>query len=181
LNIKLVASKEDQLIANLAALAIGIHILESALPSPLPGVKPGFANIITLMVFLLYGWRMALWVSLLRVFVGSLVLGTFLSPTFLLSLSGALCSLLVLGAISCLSGLGLSAIGLAVLAAMAHMLGQFVVAYYLFIPHHALFNLLPILLSLAIVFGWVSGFITQQLLVRISGKHEPINRPNYHN
>ncbi|MGD9000355.1 MAG: Gx transporter family protein, partial [Granulosicoccaceae bacterium] len=38
-------SDEDQRIARLAALAIVIHVAESALPSPLPGIKPGFANI----------------------------------------------------------------------------------------------------------------------------------------
>ena len=37
------ASRDDRLIAGFAALAIAIHILEAALPSPLPGVKPALA------------------------------------------------------------------------------------------------------------------------------------------
>ena len=78
---------EDHRIALLAALAISIHIIESAFPSPLPGVKPGLANVITLFTFIRYGWQTALQVSLLRVVISSLLLGTFLSPTFLLSLS----------------------------------------------------------------------------------------------
>ena len=84
------------MIALLAALAITIHILESAFPRPLPGIKPGLANVITLVTFLLFDWKSALQVSLLRVVIGSLVLGTFLSPTFLLSLSGACMSLAAL-------------------------------------------------------------------------------------
>ncbi|NNG13049.1 MAG: Gx transporter family protein, partial [Halobacteria archaeon] len=87
---------EDQRIAWLAALAITIHILESAFPSPLPGIKPGLANVITIVVLDQFGWRSAAWVSLLRVLCGSLLLGTFLTPTFLLSLSGAVCSIGIL-------------------------------------------------------------------------------------
>jgi heptaprenyl diphosphate synthase len=62
----------------------------------LPGVKPGLANIVTLIVLARYGWVAAAWVSGLRVFAGSLLLGHFLSPGFFMSLSGALFSLLVL-------------------------------------------------------------------------------------
>src|SRR3990172_3945315 len=89
-------SREDHRIAWLTALAVTIHMVESAFPSPLPGVKPGLANVITILVLLQYGWRIAAWVSLLRVVVGSLLLGSFLSPTFMLSLSGALASIAAL-------------------------------------------------------------------------------------
>ena len=44
------ATRDDHLIAGFAALAIAIHIIESAFPSPLPGVKPGLANVVTLIV-----------------------------------------------------------------------------------------------------------------------------------
>ena len=87
---------EDHHIAKLTALAIGLHIIEAVIPSPLPGVKPGIANIVTLFVLYEYGFATAAWVSLLRVFASSLLLGQFLSPTFVLSLSGALFSLAAL-------------------------------------------------------------------------------------
>jgi hypothetical protein len=78
-------TRDDHLIAALAALAITVHIAESALPSPLPGIKPGLANVVTLLVLCRYGWQMAVWVTLLRVLVGSILIGTFLSPAFFLS------------------------------------------------------------------------------------------------
>ena len=87
---------EDHHIARMAAVALGLTVLESAIPSPLPGVKPGLANIVTLIVLARYGWRTAAWVSLLRVLAGSLLFGNFLAPGFFLSLSGAVCSLVVL-------------------------------------------------------------------------------------
>ena len=100
---------EDHRIAWLTALAITIHIMESAIPAPLPGIKPGLANVITIAVLIQFGWRTAAWVSLLRVVCGGLLLGTFLTPTFLLSLAGASCSLLVLWFATRLPGEGFGA------------------------------------------------------------------------
>ncbi len=160
---RLSTTREDHLIAWLAALAVAIHVLESALPSPLPGVKPGLANVITVVALLMYGWRVAAWITVLRVIAGSLLTGTFLSPTFLLSISGALASLAVLLAAHALAGARLSALGLCVLAAMAHMLGQFLIAYTLIIPHPALLKLLPVLLTAALLFGVVTGTMANRI------------------
>lgn len=168
-------TRDDHRVAWLTALAVTIHIAESALPSPVPGIKPGLANVVTVAVLVRYGWRTAAWVTLLRVLVSSLLLGTFLSPTFMLSLSGALCSALVLALAYTVSqrlpgagpGAGLSALGYSVLAALAHMAGQFAVAYALFIPHPALLHLLPVLMSAAVIFGVVSGIIAQAMLNRV--------------
>lgn len=162
------ATREDQRIAWLAALAITIHVAESALPSPLPGVKPGLANVVTLMALLMFGWRVALWVGLLRVIAGSLLIGSFLTPTFVLSLAGALASLLALWVASRLPGRGCGPIGYSLLASQAHMAGQFAAAYCLFIPHPALLKLLPVLMSAALLFGLLSGTIASAMLQRMT-------------
>lgn len=159
--------RNDIRIAWLAALATSIHLLESSLPSPLPGIKPGLANIITIIVLLRFGWRTAVWVSLLRVMAGSLLLGTFLSPTFMLSLTGALSSLAILALATQLPGRGFSAIGLSILAALSHISGQFVLAYLWFVPHHGLWNLLPVLLSLATILGMINGIICNKVLAHL--------------
>ena len=78
---------DDYRIARYAAAAIALTVAEAALPSPLPGIKPGLANIIVLVVLARYGWRDAAWVSLLRVVAGSLVIGQFLAPGFFLALA----------------------------------------------------------------------------------------------
>lgn len=164
-------TREDHRIAWLTALAITIHIAESALPSPLPGVKPGLANVITLLALLQFGWSTAAWITGLRVLVGSLLMGTFLSPTFMLSLSGALASIVTLGLAFQLSRWlpkpGFGPVGYSVLAAMAHMAGQFYAAYMLFIPHPGLLHLLPVLMTASVIFGIVSGMIVHMTLSRI--------------
>ena len=93
---KLTATPEDHRIARLAAAAIRLSLVDAAIPMPLPGIKPGLANIVTLIVLARYGWGTAAWVCALRVVAGGLLLGQFLSPGFFMSLTGALFSLLVL-------------------------------------------------------------------------------------
>jgi len=161
-------TRADLRIAWLTALAITIHIAESVLPSPVPGVKPGLANIITVLCLMLYGWPTAAWIATLRVLVGSILIGTFLSPTFALSLSGAIASLVVLWLASRLPGQGFGPIGYSLLAAMAHMAAQFFTAYTLFIPHAGLFQLLPILMTMAVVFGLVSGIIANHIFIKLN-------------
>ena len=169
--ITLLTTRTDHRIAWLAALAITIHIMESALPSPLPGVKPGLANVVTIVVLCRYGWVAAAWVTGLRVVAGSLLLGTFLSPTFVLSLCGAFCALLVLAPATWITqvapGWAPGPIGYSVLAAWAHMTGQFWVAYLLFVPHEGLFHLLPILLTISLVFGVASGAVAGVVIKRL--------------
>lgn len=168
--IVVMTTRDDHRIAWLAALAIVIHVAEAAIPSPMPGVKPGLANVITAAVFIEFGWRAAAWVSLLRVLVGSLVIGSFLTPGFALSLTGALVSVAVLGLIRLWPGFGLSPLGVCLLSSLGHMTGQFFAAYLLFIPHPGMLTLLPILMTLAAVFGIVSGAITTLLLASLHGR-----------
>ena len=163
----LATTTEDHRIALLAALAITIHIAESALPSPLPGIKPGLANIVTIAALCIYGLRTAAWVLMLRVLAGSLLLGTFLSPTFALSFTGAVASLLILSFARLVPGQSFGPVGYSLLAAMAHMAGQFTAAYWLFIPHPALLHLFPILMTAAVLFGLVSGIIAAAMLKHI--------------
>jgi len=158
---------EDHKIAQLTALAIGLHLTEAIIPSPLPGVKPGIANIVTLYVLYQYGFKTAAWVSLLRVFASSLLLGQFLSPTFMLSLSGALLSLACLWLTQKLPSKYFSAISLSILAAFSHIAGQLLVVRFWLIPHTGIVYLIPIFSLTALVFGVINGVITTKL-VKIS-------------
>ncbi|HEY1076652.1 MAG TPA: Gx transporter family protein [Fontimonas sp.] len=170
----LTPSHEDRLVAGFAALAIVIHVLEAGFPTLVPGIKPGLANVVTLIVLLRYSWRLALWVSLLRVLVGSLLVGSFMAPGFWLSLGGAVASLAVLGLGHAwgraLPALRLSPVGLSVLSALAHMAGQFSLAYQIFVPHPGLLRLLPVLMGMALLFGLATGLAAQALIQRLPSR-----------
>ena len=155
---------DDHRIAKLTALAIGLHLIESVIPSPLPGVKPGIANIVTLYVLYKYGFTTAAWVSLLRVFASSFLLGQFLTPTFVLSLSGALLSLATLLVFYKLPKQYFSPVTLSILAAFAHITGQLIIVRLWLIPQAGIAYLIPLFALAALVFGLANGLITHQLL-----------------
>jgi len=162
--IELPVSADDRRIAGLAAIAIGLTLAEAAIPSPVPGVKPGLANIVILLVMLQYGWKTAAWVSLLRVLAGSLLLGSFLSPGFWLSAAGATLSLAVLAAARHLPARWFGAVSLSVLAAFGHISGQLGLAWLWLLPTAALVKLLPVFAAAALLFGAINGFIVARLL-----------------
>ena len=162
--ISITTTAADHHIAKLTALAIGLHLLEAVFPSPLPGVKPGIANIVTLYVLYQYDFATAAWVSLLRVFASSLLLGHFLSPTFVLSLSGAVFSLSALLLAQRLPKRYFSAISLSIIAAFAHIAGQLIVVRFWLIPDAGVSYLIPIFALAALIFGVINGVITAKLL-----------------
>jgi heptaprenyl diphosphate synthase len=151
----------------LLAMATALHVLEGLFPIPLPfpGVKLGLANIITLLVLYLYDLRAGLTVAIARVFLGSLLGGTFLAPGFLLGLTGAVVSTLFMALLikktDCFSPLGISLAG-----AVGHNLGQLLMASLL-LQNRAIFFYLPFLLLAAIPTGLVTGYILQRLLEQL--------------
>ena len=162
--ISLQPTVDDYRIAAYAAAAITLTIAEAAIPSPLPGIKPGLANIIVLVVLLRYGWKDAVWVSLLRVVAGSIVVGQFLAPGFFLSLSGALTSLAMLGLSSQLPVRWFGPVTHSVLAAFAHVGGQLLIARLWLVPHDGVFYLAPLFAVSALIFGLVNGLAAAHML-----------------
>ena len=165
--IRLTTTPEDHRIARLTAAAIGLSMVNAAIPLPLPGVKPGLANIVTLIVLARYGWRTAAWVSVLRVLAGGLLLGQFLSPGFFMSLSGAVLSLLMLGAAERLPRRWFGPVSWSILAAFAHIGGQLLLARLWLIPHNGLFFMVPLFASAALAFGIINGLVAARLLAEL--------------
>ncbi len=162
--IQIKTTADDHRIAKLAAFAIALHMVEAVIPSPLPGVKPGIANIVTLYVLYQYGYSTAAWVSILRVFASSLLLGQFLSPTFVLSFSGAMFSLGILWLAFKLPKKYFGPVSLSILAAFAHIAGQLIMVRLWLIPHAGVAYLVPFFALAALFFGLVNGLITSRLL-----------------
>lgn len=162
--ISLTATAEDRRIAALASAAVGLAIAEAAIPLPIPGIKPGLANIVTLLVLYRYGWRAAAWVVGLRIVASALFLGTFLTPTFVMSLSGGLASLAALALLIRLPRRWFGPVGLSVLAALAHMAAQLALVDLWLLPGVNLMGILPLFLSVAWVTGLVNGLVTARLM-----------------
>jgi heptaprenyl diphosphate synthase len=158
------ADASDHRVARYAAAAIALSVAEAAIPTPLPGVKPGLANIVVQLVLLRHGWSEAAWVALLRVFATNLLLGQLFAPGFFLSLCGTLMTLAVLAAAIHLPRRWFGPVSLSVLAAFAHIGGQMLLARLWLVPHAGLWALWPVFSATATFFGLVNGLITARLL-----------------
>jgi heptaprenyl diphosphate synthase len=162
--VELRVSAADRRVARYAAAAIALTVAEAAIPTPLPGVKPGLANIVVLVVLARHGWREAAWVSLLRVVAGSLLVGQFLAPGFFLSLTGAVLSLGVLALAGRFPSRWFGPVSQSILAAFAHIGGQVLLARIWLVPHDGVYYLVPVFALFALVFGIVNGLIAARLL-----------------
>lgn len=132
------------------------HLVPIAALIPLPGVKLGLANVV-ITVLLFFGSPVdALVVSLCRIGLSALLFGTPVS--FLFSLCGGLLSYGVMLACKYLAGRFFSFIGVCVLSATGHHIGQMIAAVILF-DSGVFLTYLPVLLPAGIVLGSLTGMI----------------------
>ena len=157
-------------IALLVGLGVVLHRLEALLPLPTPWVKLGLANIMTLIALVFLGFRAALEVTLLRVLLGSVLGGTFLSPTFFLSLAGGLASVCIMGLLYRERRQAFSLVGISVAAAYAHTTAIFVCVFFLFIHQKVFFNLLPVFLTFSLVSGILTGLLANNITRHLSNQ-----------
>jgi len=165
--------KRMAIIALLVGLGVVLHRLEALLPLPTPWVKLGLANIMTLIALVFLGFRAAVEVTLLRVLLGSVLGGTFLSPTFFLSLAGGLASVGVMGLLYRKRRKAFSLVGISVAAAYAHTTAIFVCVFFLFIHQNVFFNLLPVFLTFSLVSGILTGLLANNITRHLSNEGIP--------
>lgn len=146
--------------AVLITFAVVIHTVEAALPLPMPvpGVRLGLANMITLLTIVLYGLRSGLLVSILRTVLGSLITGGFLGFGFWLSLSGGIAACLVMALAVVLAKRGyLSLLSVSVLGAATFNLAQLAAASAIIANRALLQGYYPLLLILSVPTGIFTG------------------------
>lgn len=154
----------------LVACASVLQVAETLFPHPLPGVRLGLANIITVVALVYVGPGSAIQLAVLRTLVSSMVLGTFLTPTFVLSLSGAVLSAVVMALLYRVSGRGqlsFSLVGISVGGAVSHIATQMAMVYLLFIRSNGVLWLWPWLCLAAVATGLLTGMIAIQAVRRL--------------
>lgn len=157
--------------ALLTAAALSLFLVEAQLPPllPVPGVKLGLANIVTVYAVFSMGPREALLILTARIFLGSVFSGQMMS--FLYSAAGGICAIAVtLGLRRILRRNQIFVAG--ILGAMAHCLGQMAVAVAV-TATLGLFAYLPVMLACAMVTGALTGLAAQLLIRRLDRLHNP--------
>lgn len=160
-------------IAILSAYALALHGFESLLPMPIPWLRIGLANIIALVALILYGFRTAMMVTLIRVILASIFTGTFLGPAFILSLGGGVSSTFAMGLAILLFKKLFGPVGLSLIGAVFHNAAQLTLAYFLFIQRiEAILLISPIILLIGTMTGFVNGVISDILIKKLLKKDE---------
>lgn len=159
-------TKKMTLCAVLTALALALGILERYLPLslllPLPGIKLGLANIVTLFVLYELGLPYAAAILLLRIMLGSIYAGSITS--LLYALSGGALSLGVMAIAR--RNPHLSIYGVSVLGAAAHNIGQILAASAV-LASPAAMTYLPVLLAVSVGTGLLIGAVAAVMLHRL--------------
>ena len=155
-------------LAVLTALALALHVLEAQIPplAPIPGIKPGFANIVTVWVLVALGPLDAALILIARILLGSLFAGSVTALIYSLA-GGTLCFIASLALRRFVSEKQLWALG--AVGAIAHNAGQLAAAS-LILKSAAIWSYAPVLTVSAIVTGVFTGLIAQLVHARLKGK-----------
>lgn len=151
------------LLGILVSQALILHIIERMIPVPVPvpGIKLGLANAISLVAIILFGPKEALVVVGLRTFLGS-VFGGGVSA-FIYSFIGGCISTMAMAVMYKQFRSLFSLPVISVVGAVFHNIGQILVAS-LIVQNAKLFYYLPLLLISAVITGLFIGFAVQYTL-----------------
>jgi heptaprenyl diphosphate synthase len=144
-------------LAALTAVAIVLQIAESLVPKPLPWLRLGLANGAALLALERLGVRAGVAVTVARVLLGSLLLGTFGGPAFALSAAGGGAAILTMALARRFAVPPLSLLGVSVLGAGAHVAGQLAAFGAVFGVGIGAVALAPVLTLGAVPLGFVTG------------------------
>ena len=146
------------------ALAMILSFVESQIPTIMPAIKVGLPNLV--IVFLLYriGWKETVVVSIIRIFLVSLLFGNAMALTF--SVAGAVLSLA--GMILLKKTNWFSCITVSIVGGLLHNIGQ-IVAACLWTQTTEVAFYLPVLLVTGTVAGTIIG-IASGIMVKRSEK-----------
>lgn len=152
----------------LIALAFIFSYLESLLPVliPVPGIKLGLANLVTVVAIYLLGERAGFFISVLRILLSGLTFsGLF---TMIYSMAGGLLSFF--GMVFLKRGKRCSIFGVSMAGGALHNVGQIVVAAAV-LQSSSIVTYLGILLPAGVLTGFVIGVIASRIL-RSFGKRK---------
>ena len=157
-------TKKLTVLSLLSAIALTIFMVEAQipLPVPVPGIKLGLSNIVTVFTVFLLGAPEGVMVLAVRIFLGAVFAGNF--STIFYSLGGGACAIGLTIALK--KVLGKNQIFVAgSLGAVAHSIGQMAVAVVM-TGTWSILIYLPVMIAVSVVTGGLTGFCAQLLVNR---------------
>jgi heptaprenyl diphosphate synthase len=158
------AGRRVATIGVLVGAALALNVAEGLIPSPLPFVRIGLSNIVTLLALVTMGVREAVTVAVARVLLASVVSGTLGGPAFALAMGGAIAAALGMGAAARWAAPPLGVVGVSMVGAACHNAAQLAVVARLFGVGAA--GLVPIALLVSAGAGLATGLAARFTLDR---------------
>ena len=156
-------TKQLTLCAVLTAMALALSYLENFFPLslaiPIPGVKLGLANIVTVFALYVLGPGQAMLILIGRCLLGAVFAGNMNALIF--SLLGGVSAMLMMILLS--RRRRLSVYGVSIGGAAAHNIGQMAAAV-ITLGSTMVLGYLPFLLAVSLFTGTLTGFVTALLL-----------------
>ena len=151
-------------ISVLVAQGIILSFIERMLPVPFiaPGAKLGLANIVSLTAIYMLSFKEAAAVVVLRIIITAVTFGSLSS--FFYSLSGGILSFFVMFFMTRVFKNNVSLMGVSIIGAVAHNLGQLLVAAFVVNTFLLVTTYLPILMIAAIPTGLFVGVVARFLI-----------------
>jgi heptaprenyl diphosphate synthase len=144
-----------------------LYIIESYMPNPLiaifPGAKLGIANIVTLTSLVLFGLKDTFIILSVRVLMSSIFAGPI--SYLLFSIAGAYLSLIFM--YMALKINKFSLVGVSVIGAIGHNIGQLSVAGMI-IKNGMIFGYLPYMLFASVITGLFVGIASKFIIGKLS-------------
>lgn len=154
------------LLGTMVALAVALNIAERAIPSPLPWVRLGLANLLTLLAILSCGPAAGFVVTFMRIVLVGLLFGGFLGPGFLLSFGGGVAATLVMTLLAPGAWRLYSPLGISVAGAATHAVAQVIVLRFVLVRTWEVLYLLPWVLLPSLLTGLLTGLLANFILLR---------------
>ena len=151
-------------LAILVALGSMLFILENFIPMPMPWMRLGLANVVTLLALYWWGMKEAALIVALRVILGGLLSGKFLTPAFVLAFSGGIVSFLAMAYALRFGSKIFGVIGISLWGAIFKNVTQLCLVGWVYIGNFNILALLPFILFSTLFSGLVTGYITFRLL-----------------
>ena len=157
-------SNREKLLYIFVALSSSIFILESFIPRPLPWIKLGLSNVITVLLIYFFPLNFVLKVVVYRVVIGSIFSASLFTPSFFLSFSGGISSAVAMFLAKKFFDKFFSSIGISIIGAETHIFTQLLVVYKFIIKDADIFKLTPYLIIFSLITGLIIGIISLKVI-----------------
>ena len=161
-------AKKVILISLFVSVALIVSLLEYYIPIPIPNVRLGLSNIITINSILLFGFKETFFISFLKAILLVIILGNPIS--FIYNFSAGFTSIVTMYILNRFCSKYLSLIGISVLGSVSHVMVQILVSMVL-LNTRTLINFIPFLGIIGVFTGILVGIISNYMYKILRGNY----------